>query len=71
MNNSFSTSFENLLDKDADAEEDYSRQRKRRKQIEKAKESLQRLLDKFERCFARDPDVPPPQIPRKLAQHII
>ena len=71
MNNRFSTSVENYSNKDADAEENYSRQRKRRKQIEKAKESLQRLLDKFERCFARDPDVPPPQIPRKLAQHII
>ena len=71
MNNSFSTSVENYSNKDADAEENYSRQRKRRKQIEEAKESLQRLLDKFERCFARDPDVPPPQIPRKLAQHII
>lgn len=45
--------------------------RKNKKRIEKAKESLSRLMDKYERCFARDPDVPPPSIPRKLARHII
>jgi seryl-tRNA synthetase len=65
--NSFATSSENLLRKDADAEEEYARMRKNKKRIEKAKESLSRLMDKYERCFARDPDVPPPSIPRKLA----
>jgi hypothetical protein len=69
--NSFATSSENLLRKDADAEEEYARMRKNKKRIEKAKESLSRLMDKYERCFARDPDVPPPSIPRKLARHII
>ena len=29
------------------------------------------MLDKYEKCFARDTDRPPPQIPKKLAKHTI
>ena len=37
--NSFATSFENRLNMDADAEENFSRQRKRTKQLEAAKKA--------------------------------
>lgn len=71
VSNSYATSLENRLRKDAQAEESHYRQRKLRKRLEIAKESLQELLDKHEKCFARDPDVPPPHVPKRLARHII
>ena len=70
-NNHYSDSFLNKLTQDRDEEERFLYAKKQKKKLMKIKESLCKLLDGYEDCFARDSTKPPKPVSADLCTHEI